>query len=472
MRRIYLVVLVLSFGFCTYGATYEVGSTRAYKSPNELYLADVLTDGDIIEVDAETYVGTASLAVWQNNDLIIKSIGGNAILNADGEYIWGKGIWVLAGNNITVDGFEFYGASVPDQNGAGIRLDGSGLTVRHCYFHDNDNGILTNNTYEGEILIEYSEFGYNGFGDGQSHNLYIGHCDKFTFQFNYSHHASIGHNFKSRAAENVILYNRIMDEETGNSSRLIDIPNGGLALIMGNLFMQGNNAPNKNMIGYGLEGLESENPHELYLVHNTFVNKRASGCLFVHVLDNTSKVHYVGNIFAGSGELQDGIAVFVGNESNLMEPEISNIGFVDEENYDYRLTADSQVIDLGVGSMIQGHYDFTPSHIYRHPLSSGDRVLIGTQFDLGAYEYISPSSNINTEDADVLIFPNPAEDMLQVSIDRGQIDKIKLFTPAGKLVKYSRFNNSINLDGLPSGIYLVRINMNGGQVIKRHVIKR
>ena len=38
------------------------------------------------------------------------------------------------------------------------------------------------------------------------HNLYIGHVNKLTFRFNYSHHAYIGHNLKSRADANYILY--------------------------------------------------------------------------------------------------------------------------------------------------------------------------------------------------------------------------------------------------------------------------
>ncbi|MCC6723031.1 MAG: right-handed parallel beta-helix repeat-containing protein, partial [Saprospiraceae bacterium] len=161
------------------------------------------------------------MAVWQANNLVIRGVGGRPHLEAGGQYIWGKGIWVLAGNGITVENIEFSGATVPDQNGAGIRLDGTGMTVRHCYFHHNQNGILTSNPYAGEILIEYTEFADSGYGDGYTHNVYIGHVDKLIFRYNYSHHAIVGHNLKSRAKENHILYNRIMDEVDGQSSRLI-----------------------------------------------------------------------------------------------------------------------------------------------------------------------------------------------------------------------------------------------------------
>ena len=60
----------------------------------------------------------------------------------------GKAIWVLGGNNTTVQNIEFSGAAIPGDgsngsaNAAGIRAEGSGLTITNCYFHDNQNGIL------------------------------------------------------------------------------------------------------------------------------------------------------------------------------------------------------------------------------------------------------------------------------------------------------------------------------------------
>jgi len=83
----------------------------------------------------------------------------------------GKGIWVISGNDTVVENIEFSGAAVPDANGAGIRFEGVNLTVRNCYFHHNQNGILTNNQQVGELLVEYTEFGFNGDGSGQTHNI-------------------------------------------------------------------------------------------------------------------------------------------------------------------------------------------------------------------------------------------------------------------------------------------------------------
>lgn len=108
---------------------------------------------------------------------------------------------MIQGANTTVENIEFSGCRVPDKNGAGIRQEGPGLTVRHCSFHDNENGMLAGANPDSVILVEYSEFNHNGAGDGQSHNIYIGKVKSFTLQYCWSHRASVGHLVKSRAEE-------------------------------------------------------------------------------------------------------------------------------------------------------------------------------------------------------------------------------------------------------------------------------
>jgi hypothetical protein len=81
--------------------------------------------------------------------------------------------------------------------------------------------------------------------------------DSLIFRFNYSHHAHVGHELKSRAHVNMIAYNRFSNEATGDASRDIDLPNGGQAYLIGNTIQQGMQAQNSNMVGYGLEGLNN-----------------------------------------------------------------------------------------------------------------------------------------------------------------------------------------------------------------------
>src|SRR5690242_10252189 len=148
----------------------RVGPAQAIATPSAA--AKIARDGDTIEIDAGIYAGDT--AVWFQSRLTIRGRGGRAHLRADGAAAEGKAIWVVKGAQTTIDNIEFSGAKVADRNGAGIRLEGPGLTVRNSYFHHNENGILAGQNLESDVLIESSEFAHNGFGDGQSHNLYIG----------------------------------------------------------------------------------------------------------------------------------------------------------------------------------------------------------------------------------------------------------------------------------------------------------
>jgi len=461
----YIQLFLMFITLVGYATTYHIGSTRTYVSPRALYNANIVQNGDIIEIDAETYTGNAALAVWNKDNLIIRGIGGKPHLVANGQYIFGKGIWVLSGDNITVENIEFSGAAVPDHNGAGIRLDGNGLTVRNCYFHDNENGILTNNSNVGDILIEHSEFNHNGFGSGFTHNLYIGHVNKLTFRYNYSHHANIGHNLKSRANENYIMYNRIMDEQTGRSSRLIDLPNGGFSIVMGNLLMQGPNAENNNLVGYGLEGLSNTN-NELYVINNTLVNKRGT-CNFVQIQNGTTIANITNNIFTGIGNLINGTTTTMLN--NIVDTTISNIDFVDEANYDYHLNANSPAINVGTAvSSVNGN-SLTPDMHYIHPTTFVARPS-GTTIDVGAYEY-DTTALVNDFLLDgIAIYPNPIQHSFIIKLGNNVLEKVVLINELGQEV-YKTTTSKVDISHLSAGIYNVRVVFGNGTTTTRKVIK-
>lgn len=455
------LVIIFIIPVYVFSDIYYIGKDRIYKSPNELTNANVLSSGDTIVIDEGEYRGQDALAVWSPNRLHIIGLGNQAHMIADGKYVQGKGTWVLKGDNISINNIRFSGAKVPDKNGAGIRLDGVGLIVQHCYFHDNENGILTSNPYDGDIIIEHTEFANNGFGDGYSHNLYVGHVNKLIFRFNYSHHANFGHNLKSRANENYILYNRIMDEGSGNSSRLIDIPNGGYSVVMGNLLMQGANAVNGNIIGYGLEGLTNER-NEFYVINNTFVNKRQASCIFVSCQEGTKVCDLQKNIFAGSGLMLNGEATNLKN--NYKEQNIAKLFFKDEINYDYKLTSRSPVIDLGRVSE-----QMIPEFEYEHPLNSLPRTIVGN-IDVGAHEYPYVVGVASESLNELSLFPNPASDIISIRTDF-DIESIDVYNYLGQLVSADFDRNSIKIDHLPCGIYTLYIKTLNGIVIAKKFIK-
>ncbi|KKN01162.1 hypothetical protein LCGC14_1130510 [marine sediment metagenome] len=361
----------------------RVGPTRVLTTVREA--AAIVKDNDIVEIDAYLYPG--DVATWYANNITIrgvKEVGGVGTrphLKADGKNAGRMGIWVIKGNNYVVENIEFSGAWVTDGNGAGIRLLGDGLTVRYSYFHDNQNGIMTSKVGGGTVLVEYSEFNHNWREGYNNHNLYISRNDKFIFQYNYVHHAVGGHNIKSRAHENYILYNRIMDGADGSSSRAIDISEGGLTYIIGNVIQKGPNAQNREFIGYGLEIYEARPVMEVYISGNTFVNDHSVGRFF-RVGDTTTIAKITNNLLVGPGTVLQG----PGELTNNIQTD--DPGFIDRDNFDYRLLSSSIAIDGGVDPGSAYEYDLTPKFHYVHPAGKEARNIIGN-IDVGAYEYLS-----------------------------------------------------------------------------------
>ena len=334
-------------------------------------------DGDIVEFASTTYRDDGAL--WPQHNLTLRGVGGRA--HMEGGAVAGKGIWVIQGNNATVENIEFSNAAVNDRNGAGIRLEGVGLTVRNCVFRDNENGILTNNNPLSEVLIEKSEFAGNGDGSGQSHNLYIGKIKSFTLRGSYSHHARVGHNVKSRAQTNYILYNRIMDEAKGTASYAVDLPDGGIAYLIGNIMQQGPMNENYGIVSFGAEKLKNE-INEIYMVNNTIVNDATNG-VFLFTAPGTGEVKLINNVYAGPGKLPTGKTM----SANV---HIDKAELKDAANYDYHLKPNATAIGVGVDPGSANGYGLWPEYEYENGKPLRPREKVKT-IDAGAYQFRSPA---------------------------------------------------------------------------------
>ncbi|MES2070901.1 MAG: right-handed parallel beta-helix repeat-containing protein [Pseudomonadota bacterium] len=276
------------------GRVLRVGQSETVRTIAQA--ARLAQDGDIVEIEAGEYVG--DVAVWTQSELTLRAVHGRARLTAAGASAEGKAIWVVRGGNITIENIDFRGARVPDRNGAGIRFEQGRLVIRNCSFIDNENGILT--AGGGATLeIENSEFGYNGAGDGFSHNVYVGPLEKFKVTGSYFHHARIGHLLKSRARENLVLYNRLSDESGGQASYELEFPNGGVAYVIGNLIEQSATTENSIIISFGAEGY-AWTSNELYLASNTIVDDSATAGTFLFVKPGKAVVRAVNNLLVAN----------------------------------------------------------------------------------------------------------------------------------------------------------------------------
>jgi hypothetical protein len=352
----------------------QVGPTRALRRPSEA--ARIARDGDIVEIDAGPYPG--DVAVWTQSGLRLRGVGGRAVLDSRGATADDQGIWVLRGNDITVENVELAGARSRARNGSGLRFTGRNLTVRNSVFRDNEAGLLTWNDPDSDILVEHSVFARNGYGDGQSHNIYIGSVRSFTLRFSHSHDARVGHAVKSRAAANRILYNRLTDEEDGNSSYLVDLPVGGDSYVIGNEFLKGARAENPNAISYASErpGIETG---RLWVVNNS-VHNRYLNATFVR---NRSQrpVHVINNVLAGAP-----MSVKAGEVETVGNYQAPEHGLVDSARLDFGLKADSPLIDAGTDPGSVDGVSLWPGYEYVHPASGRPRQRVAA-IDIGAREF-------------------------------------------------------------------------------------
>lgn len=78
---------------------------------------------------------------------------------------------------------------------------------------------------------------------------------------------------------------------------------------------------------------------------------------------------------------------------------------------------------------------------------------------------------INNEYVDVVLYPNPVEDVLNLK-SNANIDFIRLYDKHGQLVEqFIPIDNKINLDGMASGIYMACACIEG-KTIKKSILKK
>lgn len=353
------------------GPVLRVGPGGRFARPSEA--AAVAADGAIIEIAPGTY---RDLAFWPQSRLRIRGSGGMPVIDGGGSGIQGKAVWVVAGHEVTIENVAITGAVVPDHNGAGIRAEGGDLTLRRVRIYGNEIGILTSLDFAGTLLIEDSEFFDNqvrdpAFDGPPGHNIYVSGADRFILRGSWIHSPYSGHNVKTRARANEILYNRIEDGE-GAGSYAIDIAEGAPTRIIGNVIRQGLRAQNHTLVSFAAEAPAPPGT-ALVVAFNTFENVLPSGT-FLRIRGPAAAI-VENNLFLGAGTLVEG-------EARLAR----NLRFGDvaaaELGADFVPEPRSAVVDaatIGSGGLIA-------DRVHRFPLGTLPREIHGAGPDVGAYE--------------------------------------------------------------------------------------
>ena len=89
-----------------------------------------------------------------------------------------------------------------------------------------------------------------------------------------------------------------------------------------------------------------------------------------------------------------------------------------------------------------------------------------TTYNYGEATTSAPTFNL----ADVRVYPSPATDVINVSIENGAIHKIEVYNLLGKKV-FTSAKNKINAESLAKGVYLLKIQSEDGAFAIKRIIK-
>jgi len=446
-----LIALLLLTGNPLVAATYYVSNAgnnaNSGLSLAQAFLtiqkgADAALAGDTVLVANGTYAGfdfrnkngTAA------NRVVFLTLGVNVLINQSGP-IRSDGINIENADYVTVDGFIVNGMA---GNGNGVRVVTSDFcVVRNCSCDGNaERGIFTG--FTDDILIENNVCT----NSVDEHGIYVSNSsDRPIVRFNTCYgNNNIGIHFNgdlSSGGDGIIsdalVYGNILHDNGQAAGINMDCVlnpvifnnlifnnhNGqGIALFQqdGAISTQGAKIFNNTIIvpSDGRWGILVRDASNLgtQIYNNVILNFHAwRGSIAV---DNPSQFasdyNILHNKMSASGDgsaipLAQWQALGFDTHSQLADP-LPDI-FEDPANGDYHLITNSQAIDAGTPLVSP----FVPVDL------DGMLRPLGTAFDIGCYEFVPISGNVELTGASIGLYPNPTSDYVTIT---GELINFKL----------------------------------------------
>ncbi len=269
MARWLTLSVILLVAVQASAATLTVGKDQELPTPSAA--AQQAQSGDTVEIEPGTYY---DCAVWKQNHLIIAGAAPGVVITDTA--CEGKALFVITGNEVTIRDLTLARARVPDGNGAGIRLEGDGLTLQRVKFENDQVGLLAGADSENPIAVTDCVFQGGGRGGdrpmfavmvGASHVLRI---EGSTFT------GGMGGQVSTSALRTELSGNHIGDG-SGDDPAVAVLATGGSLVMEDNVFTIGPNAPRlggavlatgDGTLALRRNQLENKTGHELALLLN------------------------------------------------------------------------------------------------------------------------------------------------------------------------------------------------------------
>ena len=256
--------------------TLIVGPDQQLKTPSAA--AAIAADGDVIEIEPLDG-GYFDCAVWRSNHLIIEGQGLGAVVTDTA--CQGKGLFIIAGNDITIRNLTFERARVPDKNGAGIRAEGRNLRVEHSRFINNESGILASSMPGSTIVVLDSQFIDDGKCDPKcSAGVAVDPIDLLHVEGTVFRDSKGGTDIRSSAMRTELIGNEISDGE-GASDYLVEVPDGGSLVMHDNRLERGPRSLGRRSAVTIMAAGGSHPVNELTFTGNSFRNDTGTNVVFV-----------------------------------------------------------------------------------------------------------------------------------------------------------------------------------------------
>lgn len=489
-KNIFALITIVLFSKSSTATIWNVGPTLTYTMPSQV--KNLVMDGDTIFIAGGIYSNDATK--WTKKNLKFIGLGtgsSRTILQYTGDIPNGKGIFVFeipgTTDNPYLENIVFDGAKISDANGAngaGIRFQANNMTVVNCKFINCQNGILEGNgsVTTSNVVIENSEFENNGYQlpndptfSGYEHNIYISASTDTLIVKNCYFHRPRGqaNSLKTRAQRSYILYNLIDEEATGYGSWELNIAQGGLNVIMGNIIIQGPAGANHGIISYDATTNALE---DFYFINNTVINKYNGNIKYFNISPpsgiNTFKIY--NNIFAsvsGASNTMFGtnVPASLDSATNRTILNYLSFGFNNPSTNDFSLvsSATSAINKGSFAGVTNTAYGLTPNYMYQsYTMALLPRTIASGTIDIGAYEFTSPTYVDEFKlTSPVSVYPNPSSGKFSINNDQWKPEEkhtIEMYNINGEKINYlgSLTTHSlyeIDLSSYPKGIYYLKI---------------